>query len=581
MFIDDMANEFSRRRISRRHLLSGTTKLGLTLAIASPLLAACGSDDEPEETGSGAGDQTPAGDAAPVTDATSEGDDDSATEPDTAEPGAGGQLVVGLVAEPIALDGAQVTDANSARVIRRITEQLVAFDDEVPELIPGLAESWDISEDGLAYTFHLREGISFHDGTPFNAEAVQYSLLRQVDETHPANAYATYPYSSLYFGTIDTVEAEDERTAVISLTTPRASFLAAVATAAGGIVSPTAVEEHGENYAQNPIGTGPFRFVSWDPGIEVVLETNPDYWGTTPALGQVIFKPYIEEQVRLTALQTGGVNFIVDVPPDNLAILEEDPNITVLRQTGIHFWYVGLNVTKGALTDVNVRKALAHAIDKEAITRDVLSGTGEPAMSMLNPGTWGFSEDVPTYEFDPDRARELLAEAGYADGLEITMWVPESGSGMQSPVPMATVIQANWADVGVTANMQAYEWGTFLDNLRTGDQEVFCNSWMAGVPDPDMTLFSFLHTSQHAPNGPNRFFYSDDEVDRLLEEARMTTDQDERARLYEQVQQIAYDAVPLIPIEHQIQTAAMASNVKGFELHPNFDLLRIKDTSIE
>jgi peptide/nickel transport system substrate-binding protein len=573
MALEDFTQRLLSLAMTRRQLFARSLKVGIPLAVASPLLAACADDDDD-------GDVDPAvpdpGDDEDEDEA--EGDEDDAEEVEDAP--SGGQLVVGLVAEPVALDGAQVTDVNSARVIRRVTEQLIAFDDVDPELVPGLAESWDISDDGLEYTFSLREGISFHDGTDFNAEAVQFSLMRQVDESHPAHGFGTYPYRSFYFATVDTVEVVDDYTVTVFQLTPRASFLAALAAAAAGIVSPTAVEEHGADYPQQPVGTGPFRFVRWDVGVEVVLEANPDYWGPAPGLETVVFKPYIEEQARLTALQTGGVNFIVDVPPDNIEPLEQDPNITVLKQTGIHFWYVGFNVTSGPLTEVAVRQALAHAVDKESITRDVLNGTGEPAISMLNPGTWGFTDDIPVYEYDPERARALLEEAGHGDGLEITMWVPESGSGMQSPVSMATVIQANWADVGVTANMQTFEWGAFLDTLRTGDQQVFCNSWMAGLPDPDMTLFPFLHSSQHAPNGPNRFFYTDEEVDRLLEEARASTNQDERAEMYWEVQRIAYEAVPLIPIEHQVQTAAMASNVEGFELHPNFDLLRIKDTRV-
>jgi peptide/nickel transport system substrate-binding protein len=595
MSSENIAQRVMSSSMTRRQLITRSLKVGIPLALASPLLVAC----EDDESGV---DQDPAvepeGDDEDATEEVSEDDDQETPEEDPeddeeqdddsdeeesddAEAASGGQLVVGLVAEPVALDGSQVTDVNSARVIRRVTEQLVAFDDEDPELVPGLAESWDISDDGLEYTFSLREGVMFHDGTPFNAEAVEYSLLRQVNEDHPAHGYGTYPYSSFYFATLDSVEIVDEYTATIIQSTPRASFLAALAAAAAGIVSPTAVEEYGEDYPQHPVGTGPFEFVSWNVGVEVILQANQDYWGNAPGLDRVIFQPFIEEQARLTALQTGGVNFIVDVPPDNIEPLEEDANITVLKQTGIHFWYVGFNVTSEPLTDARVRQALAHAIDKESITRDVLKGTGEPAISMLNPGTWGFTDDIPVYEYDPDRARELLEEAGHGDGLEISMWVPESGSGMQSPVPMATVIQANWADVGVTAEIQTFEWGAFLDTLRTGDQQVFCNSWMAGLPDPDMTLFPFLHSSQHAPNGPNRFFYTDEEVDRLLEEARASTDQDERAEMYREVQRIVYEDVPLIPIEHQVQTAAMTQNVTGFELHPNFDLLRIKDTQVD
>jgi peptide/nickel transport system substrate-binding protein len=541
----DLVERLVASKLSRRQLVTRTAKTGAPLALLAPLLG-----------------------TAPRTSAAS------------TQPGSCGQLIVGLVAEPVALDGAQVTDVNSARVIRRITESLIGFADEKAELVPLLAESWEISEDGREYTFKLRQGVKFHDGTPFNAEAVKFSLMRQIDEAHPANALGTYPFANFYFGSIESIEVVDDHTVKIIQKEPRASLPAALASAAAGIVSPTAVEQYGEDYPQQPVGTGPFKFNSWEPGVAVNLEANEDYWGEPTNLEAVIFRPFTEDQTRLAALQTGEVNLIVDLPPDNVEGLESDPNIDVLKQPGIHFWYVGLNTQKPPLDDARVRQALAYAIDKEAITRDVLRGTGEVAKSMLNPGTWGFAEDVPAYERDVEKAKQLLAEAGYPDGFEITMWVPESGSGMQSPVMMATVVQANLADIGVQANLETFEWGTFLNNLRTGDQEVFVNSWMAGLPDPDMTLYPFLHSSQWAPNGPNRFFYENSEVDRLLEEARMTSDQEERAELYRQVQKIALEEVPLIPVEHQIQTAAMASNVTNFELHPNFDL-RLKDVCVE
>lgn len=556
-FEQERVTDNSSGRTLRRRTLLRFLGAGAGLAGLNGLLAACG------------------GYAAPAT--SPPGQTTGATA--VAQPKMGGQLIIGLVAEPAALDGAQVTDVNSARVIRRVTEQLVGFADEKAELVPGLAESWDVSPDGLAYTFRLRKGVKFHDGTPFNAAAVQYSIMRQIDKAHPANSLGNYPYASFYFGTVDKVEVVDEQTVRIVQKTARASFLAAMASAASGIVSPAAVQKFGKDYAQNPVGTGPFKFKSWEKGVAVNLEAFPEYWGGAPKLGQVIFKPFTEDQARLTALQTGGVNFIVDLPPDNIQQLEQDAKITVLKQTGIHFWYVGLNITKPPLDKVQVRHALAYALDKEAITRDVLKGTGTVAANPLNPGTWGYTDDVPKYARDLNKAKQLLAEAGVPSGFEINMWVPESGSGMQSPVAMATVIQANWAEIGVKAKIQTFEWATFLNNLRTRDQEIFVNSWMAGLPDPDMTLYPFLHSSQWAPNGPNRFLYKDPQVDKLLEDARTTTDQGQRATMYQQVQRIALAALPFIPVEHQIQTAAMAKNVNGFKLHPNFDL-RITDVWI-
>ena len=192
-----------------------------------------------------------------------------------------GTLLVGLVAEPVNLDPPQVTDLNSLRVARRIVETLVTFPEESTQIVPGLAESWTISKDGLTYTFKLRKGVKFHDGTPFNAEAVKFSIERQFNPEHPANKLGKYPFANYFFGNVKAVEAMDDATVRFVLKEPRASFLAVLTAGAASIVSPTAVRKWGADYPLNPVGTGPFRYVSWQRGQQVVLEKNPDYWKGT------------------------------------------------------------------------------------------------------------------------------------------------------------------------------------------------------------------------------------------------------------------------------------------------------------
>src|SRR5215813_13143677 len=231
-------------------------------------------------------------------------------------------LVVGLVAEPVALDPAQVTDLNSNRVGRRIVETLVAFADESTQIVPGLAESWTISKDGLSYTFKLRKGISFHDGTPFNAAAVKFSIERQINPEHPANKLGKYPFANYNFGNVKAVEAVDQSTVEFVLKEPRASFLTILTGAASSIVSPTAVKKFGADYALQPIGTGPFKYASWDRGQRVVLEKNPTYWRYPVKVDRVVYRPIVEGQARLTELLTGSLDLIVDVPPDFVSQLE-------------------------------------------------------------------------------------------------------------------------------------------------------------------------------------------------------------------------------------------------------------------
>ncbi len=490
-----------------------------------------------------------------------------------------GTLVVGLVAEPVNLDPAQVTDLNSNRVGRRIAETLVTFPDESTQIVPGLAESWMVSKDGLRYTFKLRRGVSFHDGTPFNAEAVKDSIERQINPEHPLNKLGKYPFANYFFGNVKAVEVVDASTVEFVLKEPRASFLAVLTAGAASIVSPTAMRKLGADYALSPVGTGPFKFAAWDRGQRVVLEKNPAYWRFPVKIDRVVYRPIVEDQARLTELLTGALDLIVGTPPDYVGQLESNPKITLLRQVGAHVWYLGINNQKKPLDDKRVRQALNYAVNKDAIVRDVLKGTGSLSVGPVLPKTWGADGGLKPYAYDPERAKKLLADAGYPSGFTTTLWVPESGSGMQSPVAMSTVIQSNLKAVGVNVALQTMEWGAYLAKLRSKEQELFALSWMAGNEDPDLVMYPLLHSSQWTPNGPNRALYKNDKFDELLHQARLTTDEKKRADLYRQAQRILVDDAPWIFVDHEIQTAAHAKRVQGFKLHPSFDL-RVETISL-
>ncbi len=490
-----------------------------------------------------------------------------------------GTLVVGLVAEPVNLDPAQVTDLNSNRVGRRIAETLVTFPDESTQIVPGLAESWTVSKDGLRYTFKLRRGVSFHDGTPFNAEAVKDSIERQINPEHPLNKLGKYPFANYFFGNVKAVEVVDPATVEFVLKEPRASFLAVLTAGAASIASPTAMRKLGADYALSPVGTGPFKFATWDRGQRVVLEKNPAYWRFPVKIDRVVYRPIVEDQARLTELLTGALDLIVGTPPDYVSQLESNPKITLLRQVGAHVWYLGINNQKKPLDDKRVRQALNYAVNKDAIVRDVLKGTGSLSVGPVLPKTWGADGGLKPYPYDPERAKKLLAEAGYPSGFTTTLWVPESGSGMQSPVAMSTVIQSNLKAVGVNVTLQTMEWGAYLAKLRSKEQELFALSWMAGNEDPDLVMYPLLHSSQWTPNGPNRALYKNDTFDELLHQARLTTDEKKRADLYRQAQRILVDDAPWIFVDHEIQTAAHVKRVQGFKLHPSFDL-RVETISL-
>jgi peptide/nickel transport system substrate-binding protein len=488
-------------------------------------------------------------------------------------PQEGGTVIVGLQAEPVTLDPAQMSDYNTFRAVYNMYDGLLRFKDESTEVEPGLAERWEISEDGLEYTLYLRQGVKFHDGTDFNADAVKFNLDRQIDPNHPYHDTGDFAYAGFTWGNVKEVTVIDDFTVRITLTEPLAPFISHLAMHPAYMVSPEAIKKYGRDISIHPVGTGPFRFVSWTPGAEIIEEKNPDYWGKPAHLDQIIFRPIIEDQARLTELQAGGINFMVNIPPDDLEALRNDPNLTVVEQTGMHTWWVYLNTMKEPLKDVRVRQALNYAVNKEAIVDNVLQGTGTLAVNPLPPVVWSYTDEVERYAYNPDKARELLKEAGYAEGFPCIFWTPESGSGMQMPVLMSTAIQADLKAVGLDCQIKTFEWGAFLEQGvvppdKNPEWDLMAFSWIGDNGDPDNHLYILLSGDQWPPNGFNCGYYKNEKVDQMLREARTTLDRARRTELYQQAQKMIVADAPWITIDHETQIVAMTSNIKNFKLHP-------------
>jgi peptide/nickel transport system substrate-binding protein len=481
-------------------------------------------------------------------------------------------IVIGLQAEPGTMDAHQVTDYNTSRTAMELYDQLVQFKDESTALEPGLASKWDVSDDGLEYIFTLREDITFHDGTPFNADAVKFSFDRQIDPNHPHHNTGTFAYADYTFSMIDRVEVLGEFEVKFILEYAYAPFLSNMAMHAASIVSPAAVETYGADFSNNPVGTGPFKFVSWNPGVEIILEKNEDYFKGAPKLDRLIFRSIVEDQTRLAELEAGKLDLIVNIPPDDLARLRGEAGLNIVEQAGMHIWWTALNAQKEPFNNVLVRQAMNHAVNKEAIVNEILLGTGELANSPVPPVVWGHNPQVKNYDYNPEKAKELLTEAGYPDGFAVTYWVPESGSGMQQPRTMAAAIQSDLAQVGIDVTIQTLEWGAYLDklfvSLEENEMDMHQLSWIGDNGDPDNFLYALLGSEQWPTAGFNASFYKNDEVDTLLKEARVTFDQTERADMYNKAQELIMEDAPWILINHEKQIVITKGSVKNFKLHP-------------
>jgi len=335
----------------------------------------------------------------------------------------------------------------------------------------------------------VAELVASGDGTPFDAEAVKFTYDRLLDPKHPQAETGPFPFASFYYGAIKEVTVVDPGTVRFTLKQPFSPLLNNLTLNTGRIVSPTAVRKYGKEFASHPVGTGPFKFVSWDKNVRIVLEANSGYWAGPPKLERIVFRPLVEEQTRVTELLSGGVDFIVDVPPDNVAQVKKDPKLVYYEQPGPHIWWVTLNTEKKPFNDVRVRRAVNYAVNREAIASDLLKKTATAAIGPVPPSiTWAFTDQVTKYPYDPARAKKLLADAGYPNGFPAVFWIPESGSGMQSPKTMAQAIQADLAAVAVQASIQTFEWGAYLNKYGKGlgqEADMGAMSFMLDPGDPD------------------------------------------------------------------------------------------------
>ncbi|MGR3724327.1 ABC transporter substrate-binding protein [Abyssibius alkaniclasticus] len=482
-------------------------------------------------------------------------------------------LIVGQIAEPQALDPAAVTAVNDFRILMNMYDGLVRYKDGTLEVEPSLATDWTISEDGTIYTFTLRDGVTFHDGSAFDAEAVKFNFDRMLDESHPYSDTGPFPLA-FFFSSVQSVDVIDPLTVSFTLNAPYAPFLSNLAYPTGLIVSPAAVMEYGADFGRNPSGTGAFKFVEWRSNEAVVVEANPDYWDGAPELEAVVFRPITDANTRTAEMLAGGIDLMVEVPPVALSEFQGDA-YSVYEQAGPHVWFLILNAKEGPFADVRVRQAANYAINKEAIVNDVLEGTAEVAAGPTPPAfAWAYNPDLEPYPYDPDRARELLAEAG-AEGAELTFYVTEGGSGMLDPVAMGTAIQADLEAVGLNVTIETYEWNTFLGNVNPGLEgkaDMAEMAWMTN--DPDTLPFLALRTEAWPENGGfNSGYYSNPEVDALLDAARVETDQEERARLYREMQVIVQQDAPWVFVANWKQNAVTSDRVEGFALQPSFFLL--------
>jgi ABC-type transport system substrate-binding protein len=457
-----------------------------------------------------------------------------------------------------------------------IYDCLVLYDLGATTIRPGLAESWEISDDGLVYTFKLRQGVKFHDGAPFNADAV-VTWYNSIDEGAPGSQYdATRMVYMADFITdwIDSVEAVDESTVRMTLPTPYSPLLANLAIPIASIISPTAIAAGLDSVSVNPSGTGAFRLArpeDWTRDSQLVLEANPDYWGGAPKVEQFIIKIVPEGSTRLQQVETGELDIAWALTPEDVERARENPDLVVVEDAGLNTNAVQMDVMKEPFTSKEVRQALNYAVNKDELSEGLYNGNMVTAGGLLPPVDWAYNPDLKSYPYDPDQARELLAEAGYDEGNPLTFTfmaytIPRG----YNPVGdrLATAIQEYWSEVGVQANIQTEEWTQYRDDRRANKFQCSLAGWQGDNGDPDNFLYTFFSSASIGAENYSR--YENPEVDDLLNQAKEVSDQEERKALYQKAEQIIVDDAPWVFLGYQKHQVVTRANITDFQLQPTY-----------
>ena len=477
-----------------------------------------------------------------------------------------GTFVFGAPGEPVTLDPADVTDLESSRLTEQIFDNLVMFDGSTTNLRPGLATNWEVSQDGLSYFFNLREGVTFHDGTPCDAAAVKWNFDRWMDENHPYRGDVTFEYwndVAAFGDTIKSVQAADANTVQIDLNEPQGTFLLNLAMFAFGIGSPTAIAAGPDAFSRRPVGSGPFRFVEWAPGDHVTLERNPSYWGVAPRVERVVVRIIPDNAARFQVLRAGAIDMMEGANPDDVPTARRDSSLRVQPRPPLNIGYINMNMRQAPFTDVRVRQAVAAAINRPAIVEALFGGVGEVATQLIPPTVLGFNPEVRGPQYDPGRARQLLAEANMPNGFAVDFWVmPVSRPYFPSPQPIAEAIASDLQAVGIRANLRREsDWGTYLERRNNLDYPMWMLGWTGDTGDPDNFLWTFFGTY---PDNT----WDNEAIKGLLRQAQHSSDRAERERIYQQVNAVAAAEVPRIPIAHTTVPLIGRSYVQGYVPNP-------------
>ncbi|MGL5175035.1 MAG: glutathione ABC transporter substrate-binding protein [Cetobacterium sp.] len=460
-------------------------------------------------------------------------------------------LIVAQGADAKVLDPHATNDQPSSRVAGQIYDSLVKQDINM-NIIPGLAESWTQIDDTTT-EFKLRKGVKFHNGEPLTADDVKFTLDRMKSS----------PQVSHIIKAIDSVEVVDDNTVRIKTDKPFGALLSHLSHTAASILNREAVEKGGSAYGQNPVGTGPYKFVSWQAGDRITLQANPEYYLGKAPTEKVIFRSIVEGTNRTIGLETGEVDIAYDLEPVDKEMVKSLPTLDYVEEPSLSMAYIGFNVNKEALKDKKVRQAISYALNVQDIIDVAYQGSGAKANSPIGPKVFGYNPNAKGYDYNPEKAKELLKEAGYEKGLKLKLWTNDNPTRRD----IAVIAQDQLKQVGIDVTIETLEWGAYLDGTARGEHDMFILGWVSVTGDADYGLEPLFNSANKGGAG-NRSFYENPKVDELLTKAKNSTNPEERKAYYYEAQEIIQEDAPIFTIAYTTQNIGKQKTVEGFQMHP-------------
>lgn len=472
-------------------------------------------------------------------------------------------LVMIIESSPTNLDPRIGIDAQSERIDSLIFDDLLSRGEDL-NVAPGLAERWDIPN-STTYVFHLHAGAKFHDGRPLTSRDVKWTFDSLLQGKIRSTKSAVYKF-------VDHIEAPDDTTIIFHMKQPDSTLLWNLSDGAIGIVP----DGSGDEMTTHPIGSGPFKFVSAETDREVVLEANDQYWGGPPKIPRVRFAVVPDETTQALELRKGSGDIAINsLTPDTVVTLAKDPNLVVEKGPGTRLAYLGFNIRDPILKDVRVRQAIAYALDRGPMIEYLWRDQAEPAHSVLPAQSWAYNGNVPAYDHDPEKAKQLLDQAGYPEVNGVRFHIAMKTSTDANTRLMVAVMQQQLREVGIALDIRSFEFATFFSDVQHGAFQMYGLRWIGGNEDPDIFEYAF-HSSKFPPNGANRGYYLNTKLDALIDKARGETDPKERKPLYAEVQAILAQDVPYIDLFYLDNVLVHTKRVGKLTLNPagNYDFLR-------